>query len=79
LHQAVKRLQTGAQVEMLDTEALARRDLSRFHTILLGIRAYAAREDVKVYNARLLYTALWPGTVSCLSRCPGRCVCLRTW
>jgi LmbE family N-acetylglucosaminyl deacetylase len=46
--------QLGVEVEMLDSEALARGDLTRFHTILLGIRAYAAREDVKTYNARLL-------------------------
>lgn len=46
--------QLGAPVEMLSESALASGDLSRYSTILLGIRAYAAREDVKRYNARLL-------------------------
>jgi len=46
--------QLGAEVTMLDGEALASGDLSQYNTILLGIRAYAAREDVKTYNARLL-------------------------
>jgi hypothetical protein len=46
--------QLGAEVDLLDTAALASGDLSRYSTILLGIRAYAAREDVHTYNARLL-------------------------
>jgi LmbE family N-acetylglucosaminyl deacetylase len=46
--------QLGAAVDLLDTAALAAGDLSRYDTILLGIRAYAAREDVHTYNARLL-------------------------
>ena len=46
--------QLGADVDLLDTAALAAGDLSRYSTILLGIRAYAAREDVHTYNARLL-------------------------
>ncbi|MEX2300777.1 MAG: NEW3 domain-containing protein, partial [Bryobacterales bacterium] len=46
--------QLGAEVDLLDTAALAAGDLSRYSTILLGIRAYAAREDVHTYNARLL-------------------------
>lgn len=46
--------QLGAEVDLLDTAALASGDLSRYDTILLGIRAYAAREDVHTYNARLL-------------------------
>jgi len=47
-------VQLGAAVEFLDAAALATGDLSKYHTILLGIRAYAARQDVKTYNARLL-------------------------
>jgi LmbE family N-acetylglucosaminyl deacetylase len=46
--------QLGAQVDLLDTAALASGDLSQYDTILLGIRAYAARQDVHTYNARLL-------------------------
>lgn len=46
--------QLGASVEMLDASALASSDLSRFNTIVLGIRAYAVRPDVLTYNGRLL-------------------------
>jgi hypothetical protein len=46
--------QLGVPYELLDTSALATGDLSKYSTILLGIRAYAARSDVKTYNQRLL-------------------------
>lgn len=46
--------QLGVSVDLLDTASLATGDLSRYHSIWLGIRAYAARSDVKTYNARLL-------------------------
>jgi LmbE family N-acetylglucosaminyl deacetylase len=46
--------QLGAAVTLIDSAALATGDLSRFDIILLGIRAYAVREDVKTYNSRLL-------------------------
>lgn len=46
--------QLGAAPDILDTSALASGDLSRYNTILLGIRAYAARKDVKTFNGRLL-------------------------
>lgn len=46
--------QLGAKVDLLDTAALAAGDLSQYDTIFLGIRAYAARQDVHTYNARLL-------------------------
>jgi LmbE family N-acetylglucosaminyl deacetylase len=46
--------QLGATVDLLDTAALAAGDLTQYDTILLGIRAYAARQDVHTYNARLL-------------------------
>ncbi len=46
--------QLGASVEMLDSSALANGDLSRYHTIVMGIRAYAVRKDVLTYNQRLL-------------------------
>ena len=46
--------QLGVPVDLLSAEDLASGDLSRFTTIMLGIRAYAAREDVKKHNQRLL-------------------------
>ncbi len=46
--------QLGAEVTLLDEADLASGDLSRFDAILLGIRAYAVREDLKAHNARLL-------------------------
>ena len=46
--------QLGAKVTMLDESSLASGDLSVFDLILLGIRAYAARQDVQALNARLL-------------------------
>ena len=46
--------QLGAGVTLLDSAALASGDLSRFDTIMLGVRAYAARQDLKAHNARLL-------------------------
>ena len=55
--------QLGAELEFLDTGALASADLSRFDTIVLGIRAYAAREDVKTYNQRLLDYAAQGGVL----------------
>ena len=44
----------GLNVDLLDSTALAQDDLSQYGTILLGVRAYLAREDVKTYNWRLL-------------------------
>ncbi|MBI3678849.1 MAG: PIG-L family deacetylase [Acidobacteria bacterium] len=46
--------QLGLASDILDTDTLATGDLSRYHTILLGIRAYAARKDVRTFNSRLL-------------------------
>ncbi len=46
--------QLGVKVELLDAATLAAGDLGRFDTILLGIRAYAARPELKTYNARLI-------------------------
>jgi len=44
----------GVDVDLLDQDALALRDLSRYNTIVLGVRAYLAREDLRTYNWRLL-------------------------
>ena len=44
----------GIQVEMLDATQLAFGDLSRFHTIVLGVRAYELRSELPEANQRLL-------------------------
>jgi LmbE family N-acetylglucosaminyl deacetylase len=46
--------QLGAAVTMLTPDDIAFGDLSRFPTIVLGIRAYESRADVRAYNQRLL-------------------------
>jgi LmbE family N-acetylglucosaminyl deacetylase len=46
--------QLGINVTMLSAQDLATADLSRFQTIVLGIRAYAVRDDVVAYNDRLM-------------------------
>jgi hypothetical protein len=44
----------GIHVNFLSPNDLATADLSRYNVILLGVRAYAAREELKTYNSRLL-------------------------
>ena len=46
--------QLGINVTMLTTQDLATSDLSRYQTIVLGIRAYAVRDDLRAYNDRLM-------------------------
>ena len=46
--------QLGINVTMLSPQDLASGDLSKFPTIVLGVRAYSAREDLRTYNKRLL-------------------------
>ncbi len=46
--------QLGVDVQLLDRDELRTGDLSRFDTILVGIRAYAVRRDLGAYNGRLL-------------------------
>ena len=55
--------QLGVDVTMLDEDALAEGDLSRFDIIFTGVRAYLNREDLRAYNARLLEYAEQGGTV----------------
>jgi hypothetical protein len=45
--------QLGATVTMLSPEEVAFGDLSKYSTIVLGIRAYEKRPDVRAYNQRL--------------------------
>ena len=58
---ALQRL--GIHIEMLDPAALAFGDLSRFNAIVVGVRAYELRSDLRSANQRLLDYASNGGTV----------------
>jgi LmbE family N-acetylglucosaminyl deacetylase len=53
----------GATVELLDADELAWADLSRYHAIFIGVRAYDSREDLRANNKRILDYAAAGGTV----------------
>ena len=53
----------GIDVELLDAQALAFRDLSRFDAIVTGNRAYELRADLQGANQRLLDYAANGGTL----------------
>ncbi len=55
--------QVGLHVTLLTPEEVEHGDLQRFGTIVLGIRAYDTREDVKKNNQRLLDYARAGGTL----------------
>jgi LmbE family N-acetylglucosaminyl deacetylase len=59
--EALERL--GIHVEMLDAAALTFSDLSRFNAIVVGVRAYELRSDLRSANQRLLDYAANGGTV----------------
>jgi LmbE family N-acetylglucosaminyl deacetylase len=44
----------GVQYKALDSKDLEQGDLSRYNSIVIDIRAYLVREDLKTHNARLL-------------------------
>ena len=44
----------GIEVHFLSAGDLATANLSKFDAIVLGVRTYAVREDLKTYNSRLL-------------------------
>jgi len=44
----------GLHVTFLAPSDVASADLSKYSVILLGVRAYAARDELKAYNSRLL-------------------------
>ena len=44
----------GIKVTFLSPEDIATGDLSKFDAILLGVRAYAARDDLRTHNNRLI-------------------------
>ena len=53
----------GVQVDLLDAQALAFRDLSKFDAIVVGVRAYELRPDLPGANQRLLDYASKGGTL----------------
>jgi LmbE family N-acetylglucosaminyl deacetylase len=55
--------QLGLRVTVVDPAALATSDLSRFHTVVVGPRAYEASTDLRANNARLLDYARRGGTL----------------
>jgi LmbE family N-acetylglucosaminyl deacetylase len=55
--------QLGAEVTLIDSETLASGDLSRFHTIVVGVRAFERRPDLRANSQRLLDYAERGGTV----------------
>jgi alpha-galactosidase-like protein len=46
--------QLGITVTMLSAKDIAAADLSKFPAIVLGVRAYAVRDDLRAYNKRLM-------------------------
>ncbi len=55
--------QLGVPLAFLDEQTLAEGDLSAFDTIVLGVRAYLARPDLRAHNARLLDFVAGGGTL----------------
>jgi LmbE family N-acetylglucosaminyl deacetylase len=53
----------GVQVEMLDAQALAFGDLSKFNAIVVGVRAYELRPELPGANQRLLQYVSNGGTL----------------
>jgi hypothetical protein len=52
--------QLGVRLEFIDADGLAWGDLSRFSTIVTGVRAYERRADLRANNSRLL-DYVWNG------------------
>jgi hypothetical protein len=55
--------QLGADVRLIDPDTLASGDLSQFTDIVVGVRAYERRPDLRANNQRLLQYAENGGTV----------------
>ena len=53
----------GASVQMLDADDLSWADLNGYHAIVIGVRAYDSREDLRANNRRILDYAAAGGTV----------------
>ncbi|MBK9215503.1 MAG: PIG-L family deacetylase [Chloracidobacterium sp.] len=63
--------QMGFSVEMISESELANGDLSKFDTVVIGIRAYQVRPDVVANNQRLLDYARNGGTLIVQYQLPG--------
>jgi hypothetical protein len=59
--QAIEQL--GAQVAFIEPPELAAGDLSKYHVIVTGVRAYERRADLRANNHRLLSYVEHGGTV----------------
>ena len=59
--QAIEQL--GVRLEMIDAEHLAWGDLASYDAIVVGVRAYERREDLRAHNDRLLEYARGGGVV----------------
>lgn len=55
--------QLGAQMTFIDGDELAWGDLSKYHTIVTGVRAYERRDDLRANNHRLIEYVANGGTV----------------
>jgi LmbE family N-acetylglucosaminyl deacetylase len=55
--------QLGINVAVLSPRDIATADLSKFPAIVLGVRAYAVRDDLRAYNKRLLEYVFNGGTL----------------
>lgn len=55
--------QLGVPYDLLSANDVASADLNKYTTLLLGIRAYAVRPELKVHNARLLQFVKEGGTL----------------
>jgi LmbE family N-acetylglucosaminyl deacetylase len=55
--------QLGAKLQFIEQDELAWGDLSKYDTIVTGVRAYERRTDLRAYNRRLLDYAERGGTV----------------
>jgi len=55
--------QLGINVTVLSPKDIAASDLSKFPAIVLGVRAYAVRDDLRAYNRRLLDYVAGGGTL----------------
>jgi hypothetical protein len=53
----------GASVQILDGDQLSWGDLSRYDAVVIGVRAYDSREDLRANNKRILDYASAGGTV----------------
>ena len=53
----------GAAVRLLDADELSWGDLARYDAIVIGVRAYDSREDLRANNKRILDYAAGGGTV----------------